>query len=253
MNAPVTTKPAEFGLDVRPDRRPDRRRDPRHRTLGQPTAGDREGDPRRPPAPQGRVLPRPDRPRPTPSRRRSASCSARWSRTRRCRPPPAPAPSSTSTAAAASGPAPGTPTSPSSTPSRNLGPARRRGAGLGRRHALGQHGGGLRGAAGRPARARRQALGAALERLRLCRRPGERREDGLKRYNEVFTRTIYETEHPVVHVHPETGERSLLLGHFVQRILGSTSSDSRHLFRSSTTTSPGRRTRCAGAGGRATS
>ena len=56
------------------------------------------------------------------------------------------------------------------------------------------------------------------------------REDGLKRYNEVFTRTIYETEHPVVHVHPETGERSLLLGHFVQRILGFTSSDSRHLL-----------------------
>jgi len=56
------------------------------------------------------------------------------------------------------------------------------------------------------------------------------REDGLKRYNEVFTRTIYETEHPVVHVHPETGERSLLLGHFVQRLLGFTSSDSRHLL-----------------------
>lgn len=55
-------------------------------------------------------------------------------------------------------------------------------------------------------------------------------EEGLRRYQEVFTRTVYETEHPVVHVHPETGERSLILGHFLQRILGYTSSDSAHLF-----------------------
>jgi alpha-ketoglutarate-dependent taurine dioxygenase len=54
--------------------------------------------------------------------------------------------------------------------------------------------------------------------------------EGLKRYQEVFTRTVYETEHPVVHVHPETGERSLILGHFLQRILGFSSSDSAHLF-----------------------
>jgi taurine dioxygenase len=33
-------------------------------------------------------------------------------------------------------------------------------------------------------------------------------------------KTFYETEHPVVRVHPETGERSLLLGIFAQRILG---------------------------------
>ena len=49
--------------------------------------------------------------------------------------------------------------------------------------------------------------------------------EGLKRYQEVFTRTVYETEHPVVHVHPETGERSLILGHFLQRILGFSSSE----------------------------
>lgn len=32
-----------------------------------------------------------------------------------------------------------------------------------------------------------------------------------KHFEEVFTSTVYETEHPVVRVHPETGERSLLL------------------------------------------
>jgi taurine dioxygenase len=37
---------------------------------------------------------------------------------------------------------------------------------------------------------------------------------------------LYETEHPVVRVHPETGERSLLLGAFAKRILGRDDSDS---------------------------
>ncbi|TJZ68618.1 TauD/TfdA dioxygenase family protein [Chitiniphilus eburneus] len=54
--------------------------------------------------------------------------------------------------------------------------------------------------------------------------------EALKRYHEVFTSTVYETEHPVVHVHPETGERNLLLGHFVKRILGVPTRDSQHLF-----------------------
>ena len=54
--------------------------------------------------------------------------------------------------------------------------------------------------------------------------------ESLKRYREVFTSTLYETEHPVVHIHPETGERSLILGHFVQRLQGLSSSDSNHLL-----------------------
>ncbi|MFP5077899.1 TauD/TfdA dioxygenase family protein [Rhizobium sp. YIM 134829] len=41
-----------------------------------------------------------------------------------------------------------------------------------------------------------------------------------RHYEEVFSATVYETEHPVVRVHPETGERSLLLGNFVQRFVG---------------------------------
>ena len=53
---------------------------------------------------------------------------------------------------------------------------------------------------------------------------------GRRRYDEVFTRTVFETEHPLVHVHPESGERSLIVGHFLQRILGLTTSDSQHLL-----------------------
>jgi alpha-ketoglutarate-dependent sulfate ester dioxygenase len=55
-------------------------------------------------------------------------------------------------------------------------------------------------------------------------------EEAVRRYNEVFTRTKYETEHPLVHVHPETGERSLILGHFAQKVLGFGSSDSARLL-----------------------
>lgn len=40
----------------------------------------------------------------------------------------------------------------------------------------------------------------------------------LERYRKVFTSTVYETEHPVVRVHPISGERVLQLGHFVKRI-----------------------------------
>jgi alpha-ketoglutarate-dependent sulfate ester dioxygenase len=54
--------------------------------------------------------------------------------------------------------------------------------------------------------------------------------DDLKYYEEVFTSTVYETEHPLVRVHPETGERSLVLGHFVKKIIGLSSHDSSHLF-----------------------
>ncbi|WP_206185000.1 TauD/TfdA dioxygenase family protein [Thermoactinospora rubra] len=41
-----------------------------------------------------------------------------------------------------------------------------------------------------------------------------------RRHAEVFASTVYETEHPVVRVHPETGERSILLGDFARRIAG---------------------------------
>jgi alpha-ketoglutarate-dependent sulfate ester dioxygenase len=45
-----------------------------------------------------------------------------------------------------------------------------------------------------------------------------------------FTSSSFETEHPVVRVHPETGERALVLGHFVRRFLGLNASESSALF-----------------------
>ncbi|MEU2251044.1 TauD/TfdA family dioxygenase [Streptomyces sp. NPDC019224] len=53
--------------------------------------------------------------------------------------------------------------------------------------------------------------------------------EALQQYREVFTSTKFLTEHPVVRVHPETGERVLLLGNFVQRISGLNGRDSRAL------------------------
>ncbi|MDL5391380.1 TauD/TfdA family dioxygenase, partial [Escherichia coli] len=46
------------------------------------------------------------------------------------------------------------------------------------------------------------------------------RELRLRHHRDVFASTLYEAEHPVVHVHPVSGERALLLGHFVKRISG---------------------------------
>jgi alpha-ketoglutarate-dependent sulfate ester dioxygenase len=49
-------------------------------------------------------------------------------------------------------------------------------------------------------------------------------------YREEFEHLEFETEHPVVRVHPETEERSLVLGHFVRRFVGLSSADSNDLF-----------------------
>ncbi len=54
--------------------------------------------------------------------------------------------------------------------------------------------------------------------------------EALRQYREVFTSTKFRTEHPVVRVHPETGERVLLLGNFVQKISGLSGHDSRSLL-----------------------
>lgn len=62
------------------------------------------------------------------------------------------------------------------------------------------------------------------------RQPAEVSQAAVQRYREVFTSTLYETEHPLVRVHPETGERALVLGHFAQRLQGFSSQDSDHLL-----------------------
>lgn len=48
----------------------------------------------------------------------------------------------------------------------------------------------------------------------------------IQQHKNVFASTLYQTEHPVVRVHPETGERHLLLGQFVKRISGLKTADS---------------------------
>jgi taurine dioxygenase len=49
-------------------------------------------------------------------------------------------------------------------------------------------------------------------------------------YSRIFASTVYETEHPVVRVHPESGERTLILGHFLKQFIGLNSADSQRLF-----------------------
>jgi len=55
-------------------------------------------------------------------------------------------------------------------------------------------------------------------------------DEGLRRYREVFTSRIIEAEHPLVRVHPRTGERTLVAGHFVKRFIGHSSLDSANLL-----------------------
>ncbi len=49
-------------------------------------------------------------------------------------------------------------------------------------------------------------------------------------HRKIFASTVYETEHPLVHVHPVTGERNLLLGHFFKNFVGLNQADSQRLF-----------------------
>ena len=49
-------------------------------------------------------------------------------------------------------------------------------------------------------------------------------------YRRQFAHLEFETEHPVVRIHPETGEPALLLGHFVRSFTGLSSADFAELF-----------------------
>lgn len=55
-------------------------------------------------------------------------------------------------------------------------------------------------------------------------------EEALRRYREEFTSTVFETEHPLVHVHPETQEKSLILGHFFKQFVGLSRADGQALY-----------------------
>lgn len=60
---------------------------------------------------------------------------------------------------------------------------------------------------------------------------GEQVDPELVKAYEEFVSTVYETEHPLVRVHPETGERSLVLGGFAKTVVGFTPQASRDLIR----------------------
>ncbi|MCD0452054.1 TauD/TfdA family dioxygenase [Actinocorallia sp. API 0066] len=49
-------------------------------------------------------------------------------------------------------------------------------------------------------------------------------------HRKVFTSTRYRTAHPVVRVHPETGERGLFIGGFAQTIVGLSTRESRAIL-----------------------
>jgi alpha-ketoglutarate-dependent taurine dioxygenase len=55
-------------------------------------------------------------------------------------------------------------------------------------------------------------------------------KEHFEKHRATFASTVYETEHPVVHVHPETGERNLIVGHFVKNFVGFNAVDSSRLF-----------------------
>jgi alpha-ketoglutarate-dependent taurine dioxygenase len=54
--------------------------------------------------------------------------------------------------------------------------------------------------------------------------------DTVREYRQEFVREYYETQHPVVRVHPETGKRVLLLGHFIKQFVGLGQAESATLF-----------------------
>lgn len=52
----------------------------------------------------------------------------------------------------------------------------------------------------------------------------------VRTHHEQFVSQLFETEHPVVRVHPETGERAFVLGQFVRRFVGLSSTESAQIF-----------------------
>jgi taurine dioxygenase len=60
--------------------------------------------------------------------------------------------------------------------------------------------------------------------------PVEARDENHNEQRKIFQRIKFETAHPVVRVHPLTGERGLFIGGFAQRIVGLSTSESRRIL-----------------------
>ena len=61
--------------------------------------------------------------------------------------------------------------------------------------------------------------------------PANLEQKGAAERRAVFTSTKFETVHPVVRVHPLTGQRGLFIGGFAQRIVGLSTTESRDILR----------------------
>ena len=80
-------------------------------------------------------------------------------------------------------------------------------------------------------RARADTLWAVHTNVYDYAEPRPQRKAAEVAYREVFESTPYESSHPVVRVHPETGERGLFIGGFVRGIEGLSTTESRDLLR----------------------
>lgn len=65
---------------------------------------------------------------------------------------------------------------------------------------------------------------------RALERVGEREADGVAGYGRVFSSRTFRTRHPLVQVHPETGEHALLAGGFARRVEGLSDRDGRAIL-----------------------
>lgn len=55
-------------------------------------------------------------------------------------------------------------------------------------------------------------------------------DDEVEAKLKMITATLYETEHPVVRIHPATKERCIVLGHFVKKFVGLSIEDSASIY-----------------------
>ncbi|WP_308122370.1 TauD/TfdA family dioxygenase [Streptomyces sp. TRM70350] len=76
-----------------------------------------------------------------------------------------------------------------------------------------------------------EPLRALADQLRIVHSNDSDYTDATVAAREAYISTLFETEHPAVHVHPETGERALLGGGFARRAVGFSPQASRDLLR----------------------